>query len=163
MNLAQDDGSGISGQIKYLLGWVALGLFALAPVRMTLGALGVVGATASGLWLAAHLLYGAWFPRRLELGRDAVRLVRVGPSGESVEAHIPYRNIAKVTPAKGRKATPVGVALHDKDDPDTRIESAEGRHRVAIGVSYRLPSGWEVANGDVAERLRLRCKHLLPT
>jgi hypothetical protein len=141
-------------------GWVAVGIFALAPVRMTLAALGAVAATASGLWLAAHLLYGAWFPRRLELGHDAVRLVRAGPSGEHVEAHIPYRNIARVKPAKGRTSR-LAVALHDPGDADTLIASAEGRHRLAVGVSYRLPEGWEVTNGEVAERLRRRCENLL--
>jgi hypothetical protein len=131
-------------------------------IRWVLLGLGLVVATVVWLVIAARLAYDLAFPRRLELGRETVRLIRPGPSGEAVEADIPYRNIAKVTPARGRKATRLAVALHDVADPDTRITSVEGRHRVAVGVSYRLPSGWELADGEVAERLRRRCRHLLP-
>jgi hypothetical protein len=132
-------------------------------VRWVLLGLVLVVATMVWLVIAARLVYALAFHRRLELGGETVRLIRRGPSGETVEADIPYRNIARVTPARGRKATRLAVTLHDVADPDTRISSAEGRHRVAVGASYRLPSGWGVAGGEVAERLRQRCRHLLPT
>ena len=119
-----------------------VGFFALAPIRTTIAAVGVLPATVPALWAAARMLHRARYPHRLELGRDAVRLVRGGLSGESVEAHIPYRNIARVTPAKGRTSR-LAVALHDPGDADMLIATAEGRHRLSVGVSYRFPDGWE--------------------
>jgi hypothetical protein len=71
---------------------------------------------------------------------------------------IPYRNIARVKASQIKKA--VGVGLHDPNDPDTHIASAEGRHRVSVGVLYHLPGGWQINIQEVAERLKRRCQNL---
>lgn len=149
----------------YFVPFGALGIGLFQGGAFRLGILTVVVGLAIGfatlVWLAVlgQVGYNFCYPHQLVLDESEFRYVRRGRSGEIVKARFPYSNIANVRGAKANARLPLSITLHDAADPNTEL-SDEDRRKAGLNRPIRLPGGWTVPVGEIAERLKARCRNL---